>query len=210
MVRIVLESCGTRRDGNWTGVYWQVDAGDRAIQIEHSVPEAWAHLLPDPDNGDHILLATLLYAMEKGSSLEIRGSVSSKLLDGVEHLQEIWNRWRPDRYKKIDIHCQREQKRQPVAGEEGLTRTSGLFAFSGGVDATFTLMRHFYGDAGRQTVKPKAALLIQGFDIPYTSDHDYAGAFQRAGRILEECPSVDVIGLRTNSRDLNQGLEPVF
>lgn len=209
-MNIVLDPCGIRCDDNWTGVYWQVDAGDKAIQIEHSVPEAWAHLLPDPDNGDHILLATLLYAMEKGSSIEIRGSVSSKLLDGVEHLQEIWNRWRPERYKKIDIQCQSEQQRQPVAGEEGLTKTSGLFAFSGGVDATFTLMRHFNGDAGRQTVKPKAALLIQGFDIPYTSDHDYKGAYQRAGRILEECPGVDLIGLRTNSRSLGQGWEDSF
>lgn len=207
MVKIVLEPCGIRCDDNWTGVYWQVDAGDKAIQIEHSVPEAWAHILPDPDNGDHILLATLLYAMEKGSSLEIRGSVSSKLLDGVEHLQEIWNRWRPERYKKIDIQCQREQQRQPVAGEEGLTKSSGLFAFSGGVDATFTLMRHFYGDAGRQTVKPKAALLIQGFDIPYTSDHDYKGAFQRAEQILEECHGVRLIGMRTNSRAICQDWE---
>lgn len=210
MEKIILEPCGIRCDDNWTGVYWKVGAGDSAIQIEHSVHETWAHFLPEPDNGDHILLATLLYAMEKGTSLEIRGSVSSKLLDGVEHLQEIWNCWRPDRYKKIDIQCQREQQRQPVACEEGLTKTGGLFAFSGGVDATFTLMRHFYGDAGRQTVKPKAALLIQGFDIPYTSDHDYAGAFQRAGRILEECPGVDLIGLRTNSRALGQEWEDSF
>ena len=87
-MRLVIAPCGIRHDGNSTGIYWQVEAGDTAIQVEHSVQDTWAHFLPDPDNGDHILLATLLYAMAKGSSLEIRGSLSSKLLDGVEHLQE--------------------------------------------------------------------------------------------------------------------------
>lgn len=148
--------------------------------------------------------------MEKGASLDIRDSVSSKLLDGVEQLQEIWNRWRPERYKRINIQCEREQRRKSIRGKESLPRADGLFAFSGGVDATFTLMRHFYGDAGRQTVKLKAALLIQGFDIPYTSDQDYKGAYQRAGRILEECPGVDLIGLRTNSRALGQEWEDSF
>lgn len=207
---IILEPRGIRHVSDWDGVYWHVIAGDSTIDIEHSVQGSWAHLLPEDTNGDHILLALLLYAMERGATLDVRGSISSKLLDGVDHLQEIWSRWRPARYKKITIQCQCEQHRYRRPDCQGLPKTEGLFAFSGGVDATFTLMRHFYGDAGRQTVKPKAALLIQGFDIPYTANQDYAGAFQRAERILEECPGVDLIGLRTNSRVLGQDWEDSF
>ena len=203
-MRIVLEPCGIRPEGNWTGVYWQINTGDMGIQIEHSVPNALSTLLPEPDIADHILLTTLLYAMQQGASLDIRGSISSKVLDGCEHLQEVWSRWRPDRYKQIDIQFEREEQRQSVSCEAGLAKTGGLFAFSGGVDATFTLMRHYYGVAGRQTVKPKAALMVQGFDIPYSSDSDYERAVQRSTRILEECPGVKLIKLRTNSRGIDQ------
>jgi len=207
---IILEPRGIRHVSNWDGVYWKVIEGAHSIEIEHSVQSLWSHLLPEQANGDHILLATLFYAMEKGCTLDVRGSLSKKLLDGVDHLQEIWSRWRPDRYKKITIQCQNEQHRHRAPDGECLPKDKGLFAFSGGVDATFTLMRHFYRDAGRQTVKPKAALLIQGFDIPYTATRDYAGAFRSAERILEECPGVDLIGLRTNSRDLGQDWEDSF
>ena len=64
---IVLEPIGIRRNGRWEGIHWRMDVGGTSdIEIEHSVEDSWAGLLPDPTNADHILPATLLYAM-KGS-----------------------------------------------------------------------------------------------------------------------------------------------
>ena len=176
-MKITLESKGIQTQDDWTGIFWRVHAGDEApIDIEHSVKAPYKRLLPAEDNADHALAAVLLYAMEHDNSLEVKGSLSARLLDGIQNLQEIWSRWKPDRYKKISITCYQEVNRDKSTVDLKNDGKRGLFAFSGGVDATFSLMRHYYNEAVRLTIQPKSALLVQGFDIPYSADDEYAGA----------------------------------
>ena len=49
---------------------------------------------------------------------------------------------------------------------ETQTTRRGMFAFSGGVDGTFALLRHHKARAGLRTARPIGAMLIHGFDIP--------------------------------------------
>lgn len=97
--------------------------------------------MPEDDDCDAYLLATLLPAMQMRAAIHVHGSVSRELLANLTELQYVWNKWLPDRYFLIDIQvdCMREQDWH-VGG--------AIAAFSGGVDAQFTVYRHATGIAG--------------------------------------------------------------
>ena len=207
---VTIEPLGYRSDDQRTGVFWRVHSkGSPSIALEHAVMQPHAVLLPTEDNGDHALLTVLLHAMERGSSLNVEGSVSPKLLDGLERLQAVWNGWRPERYRQVDIQCQSELDRTLVPAKENAAE-SGLFAYSGGVDSVFTLLRHANRGAGRASVNPKAALFVHGFDIPLSSDEEFQGAYRRAQLMISDYPEIEIIRLRTNSRLITQSWEDSF
>lgn len=118
-------------------------------------------LLPPPSPlHDFALIATIFYAMRSGEPLHIAGPVSSILLQNIEEFQEAWALWRPADYRVIEVTADEERSCSLEAHKQG------VFAFSGGVDGTFALLRHYFKDAGKRTCKPKAMMLVHGFDIP--------------------------------------------
>ena len=202
---IQLASGGVTSNAGWTRMDWLMkglDSGD--FRLSHSVPPADSGLLGDPERGDHALCAVLLKAMESRRDIVVEGRVSPKLLDGLEILQAIWHRWRPNRYHPIAISADEESEATPVEGER-----PAIFAFSGGVDASFSLFRHLHGHAGRNNRTPGAALLVHGMDIPLDRDDFYNNAAARAKRMLEGT-GVRLIRMRTNSRQLRQNWEDSF
>ena len=202
-VRLTAEGFTTKAD--WTSVVWKLQGlGLEDFRLSHSVPEHDQDLLGEPDRGDHALCATLLKAMEQGHRIQVEGRVSPTLLEGLEDLQAIWHRWRPDRYRPIQITAEEEAEVTPLAGER-----SAVFAFSGGVDASYSLFRHLKGQAGRANREPGAALLVHGMDIPLDREDFYDRAAARAQSMLDGTP-VRLIRMRTNSRSLGQHWEDSF
>ena len=202
-VRLTAEGFTTKAD--WTSVVWKLQGlGLEDFRLSHSVPEHDQDLLGEPHRGDHALCATLLKAMEQGHRIQVEGRVSPTLLEGLEDLQAIWHRWRPDRYRPIEIAAEEESEAAPVAGER-----PAVFAFSGGVDASYSLFRHLKGQAGRANRKPGAAVLVHGMDIPLDREDFYDRAAARAQRMLDGTP-VRLIRMRTNSRALGQDWEDGF
>ena len=202
---VQIASGGLTSDSGWARIDWLLkglDVGD--FRLSHSVPDADSGLLGDPERGDHALCAVLLKAMESRRDIVVEGRVSPKLLDGLETLQAIWHRWRPNRYHPIAISADEESGATPVQGER-----PAIFAFSGGVDASFSLFRHLHGHAGRNNRTPGAALLVHGMDIPLDRDDFYKSAAARAERMLEGT-GVRLIRIRTNSRQLRQNWEDSF
>lgn len=201
-----LVGLGSFKESDWCGVAWALVDPDKknVFTLKHSVPEENAHLLPKDDRADHAVPSFLLYAMQQGVDLRVHGKVSPLLLDGLDTLQSIWQRWRPERYQPVEIIVDQELKANPVEGERG-----GLFAFSGGVDASFSLFRHLQQAAGRTNRKPSAALLVHGMDIPLDRTDFFDGALLRANRILDET-GVPLIPIRTNSRQLGLDWEDSF
>lgn len=202
---IQLASGGVTSDAGWTRMDWVLkglDVGD--FRLSHSVPPADSGLLGDPERGDHALCAVLLNAMESRRDILVEGRVSPKLLDGLETLQAIWHRWRPNRYHPIAISAAEESEATPVEGDR-----PAVFAFSGGVDASFSLFRHLQGHAGRNNRTPGGALLVHGMDIPLDRDDFYNNAAARAERTLEGT-GVRLIRMRANSRELRQRWEDSF
>ncbi len=188
----------TQRDG-WSQLSWELKwRGSESFLLNHAVREENAYLLAEPERGDHAIVAVLLWTMGKGYDLDVEGKVSPKLLDGLEKLQEIWHRWRPERYRKITINVEEEREPEVVSADR-----PAVFAFSGGVDASFTLFRHLQQEGGRNNKKPGAALIVQGMDIPIDRDDFYLSATERAQQILSET-TVPLIGLKANPKGLGQ------
>src|SRR5262245_36307721 len=85
--------------------------------------------------GDAPLAAALLPAMLRGEPLEVerRAPVSPRLLDGIDTLQDIFRTWYPF-LQKVPVRA--EPAEAPVLNP-------GVASFfSGGVDGTYTFLKH--------------------------------------------------------------------
>ncbi|EPR30570.1 hypothetical protein dsat_1292 [Alkalidesulfovibrio alkalitolerans DSM 16529] len=202
---LTLKPMGRRTEAGWTNLEWLLDGyGEDGFVLRHSVREADQHLMGDPERGDHALATVLLWAMRRDLAIRVEGLVSPKLLDGLDVLQSIWERWRPYRYHHVDISVANEAEAGPVSPEH-----PAIFAFSGGVDGAFSFFRHLNGQAGRNTHRPAAALLVHGMDIPLERDDFYINAASRAERMLDGT-GVPLIWERTNARKLGMNWEDSY
>lgn len=147
--------------------------------------------------GDPFLIATILHWMRESCNVHVHASVSEEVLAGLTEWQGAWARWLPKTYRSITISADKVRADPPCG-------TKGIVAFSGGVDASYTVRRHVTGSAGWQTVDIASALLVHGFDIPLGHVASFGVAKQRAQRILDDT-NLDLVVLATNLRDL--GLE---
>ncbi len=201
---LVLSPLGIKYERGWQELVWNIsDKKFKNYEISHSVPDIKGFRLEDSNRGDHAVLAVLLHAMQQRSDIIIEGKVSPKLLEGLERLQAIWNRWRPERYHLITIKPEEESEL-----ELGHDRPA-IFAFSGGVDASFSLFRHLRRHSGRNTRKPGGALLIHGMDIPLEQEDFFIRAAERAERMLVDT-NVPLFRMRTNTRLIGQNWEDSF
>ncbi len=146
----------------------------------------------------------MLWAMEKGRPVHYHGQVSPMLLAGLEDIQRIWQRWRPGRYRIVAMTADEETAvpQEPRSG-------GGLFAFSGGVDGAFSLFRHLRSELGRVTITPRAALLVQGFDIPPEQVTTFESASRQVAKMLEPT-GVPLLEISSDFRRLGQHWEDSF
>jgi len=150
--------------------------------------------MPEDNNCDSYLLATLLPAMQLRAAIRVHGSVSHELLANLTELQYVWNKWLPERYFIIDIQVDRIRARDVQV--EG-----AIAAFSGGVDAQFTAYRHATGRAGYATRDIKAGVFVHGFDIPLDDTEGFDSAVEIATKVLSDI-NVDLLPVKTNVRAL--------
>ncbi|MGH7844652.1 MAG: O-methyltransferase, partial [Candidatus Binatia bacterium] len=130
------------------------------------------------------------------TDLTIHGEVSPSLLRNLEEFQVAWNCWLPEQYARIEItaDCEREEPEINLPND-------AVAAFSGGVDSAFTIFRHRKGLCGRLRRDVRAAIMIQGFDIPLNQAYMFQRALNRSERILASL-GVELIPVSTNLREL--------
>ena len=202
---LILVPQGIRSQDGWQSLAWKLASPDLPnCVLTHSVMDVHAHLFSPPDRADHAVVAALLWAMKNRHDIVVEGKVSPRLLDSLETLRAIWCRWRPNTYHRIDISVQEECEIETTSGQR-----PALFAFSGGIDASFSLFRHLNGAAGRNTYKPGAGLFVHGMDIPLNREDFFQKATERSERILADT-NVPLIRMRTNSRILDMDWEHSF
>jgi hypothetical protein len=104
------------------------------------------------DDSDPFVVALLLLAMQNGEDIEVKGTLSRKVYEGMERYQQIFHDWFPDRFRLIDVRCSQLRDDFP-AGSTGCGA-----AFSGGVDSFYTFL----------SLKEKLThtIFMAGFDMP--------------------------------------------
>ncbi len=137
--------------------------------------------LPPPlQTLDFAVIAGIFTAMRLGRDLHVCGPVSKSLLSNMEDFQETWNIWLPELYHII--HVSADEEIEP----EVTTNKRGVFAFSGGLDSTFSILRHHTKTVGRRVVEPATAVLINGFDLDLENTKSMEIASASAHKILDQ------------------------
>jgi hypothetical protein len=147
-------------------------------------------------HADTFVVGTLFTAMRIGHPVHVHGTVSSSLLRNLEEFQAVWARWYPSRYTAVDITADRES-----TDFLSSQRDRAIFGFSGGVDSTFTLYRHFHKLAGRRSRNLGAGLLVHGFDVALSEQASF-DAISNQARLLLSQFGIELISIATNFREL--------
>jgi hypothetical protein len=143
---------------------------------------------------DGFVLGVLLHAMDVGEPLWVHGPMSRTALYNLEELQSFWRRWRPRRYKHIEIRPEAIvdlERRKPIR--------RAMATFSGGADSTFTLLRHGKRRLRSASYELGAALLVHGFDVDLANTVHFERLVERLKPFLDEC-GLDLRIIRTNIR----------
>lgn len=125
---------------------------------------------------------TLPVAMRLGRDLHIKGSVDRRALDGAVRAQETLVRWWPQWLKSVDVTV--DQATSSPESSDGI----GL-AFSGGVDAFHSLLKH------RDEVSH--LWFVHGFDVPLWRT-DLRSAITRHLSSVAEATGQELVEVVTN------------
>jgi len=168
--------------------------GKSSIRLWYRIPAEYKDGLTD--RADPFVIGFLFPAMQTGRPVLVRGTVSPSLLRNLEEFMAVWQAWRPDRYRQVEIIPDQEEE-----AVEGPGNGEAVMPFSGGVDSCFTAWRHRKALAGRRSTNLTAGVFIHGFDIPLRNNRSFI-LFQRRKEKLLGSIGMTLIPLATNFRDL--------
>jgi hypothetical protein len=140
---------------------------------------------------DAHVLPAVFYAMERGEPLRVHGVLSRSFMRNIEELQLAWCCWKPERYQRIQVIPDHVVDARRIGNERAIS------AFSGGVDATFTAIRHANSkDPSRYHLTD--VLMVHGFDISLSNPEHFRRLRQRVKPLIDELGLV-LNTVRTNS-----------
>lgn len=145
---------------------------------------------------DGNVFGVLLYAMSIGQPFHLHGPITQTAIRNMEEFQNIWLRWKPQDYKRIDIIADRI-----ITIHKHTNPEKAVVAFSGGVDALFTTLEHTQRLPEHLRYPVKSALMVHGFDVDIYNYDDFNGLQERVKPFLDEV-GIDLRTVRTNSREL--------
>lgn len=127
------------------------------------------------------VFAVIFKAMECGEDLLIDLPLTLKGIYNINYIIEAWHNYFPQKYKRIKLIANN------IYSSINAKNNTAISAFSGGVDACFTLMRHNKNDWGPQlSFQLKNILCVQGFDVPSNKKHEYQELLKRISPIFEQ------------------------
>jgi hypothetical protein len=135
----------------------------------------------EPEVLDGFVFGIIFLAMETGYPLRVHGKLSLSALYNLAEFQRAWACWLPERYSTVEII--------PDSIEDLTTKPKpncAISAFSGGVDSTFTAIRHGRQQLGNASYPLKDVILVHGFDVPLNREESFAKLFQRLNPLIEE------------------------
>lgn len=168
----------------------QVDTLTLWFQFDKSVTP------PSDDDCDSYLLAIIMDAMSEGREIYVKGSVSSELLSNLCEFQAAWHKWLPNIYSQIDVKA--DYIRDDVNKVPG-----AICAFSGGVDAIFSVWRHSQSKFSHRSQKINFCSIVHGFDIPIEDEAAFNNARNRSQEALSDL-GIELKAIKTNHRQVSR------
>ena len=162
-------------DATYRAISLQPDDSADTVSVTYWVDSK----LGDPVTFDGFVFAILLYAMRLGRTLRVHGPMSRSALYNLQDLQAVWSRWRPERYCRITI-----EPDSIVDLERLKPGRRAIAAFSGGVDGTFTALRHASRAAGTASFNLDSVVMVHGFDVTLDRADDFARLVERTEPLL--------------------------
>lgn len=180
-----------------------VEESGETRRIWFRFPRDYASLLTR--RADPFVIATTIFALRRYRRLHVHGPVSDGLFANLAEFQAAFAAFHNLPRAEPVVYSASETM-QPAGPSR---RTTGITAFSGGVDSCFSVYRH----TPLSTLEPKrtigAALMMHGFDIPLEQPAVFARSAERSRQMTDEA------GLRwfsgaTNLRTLPVPWEETF
>jgi hypothetical protein len=149
---------------------------------------------------DGYLFAVLTLAMYGCDRIRVLGPVSATALRNAHAYMEAWHSWVPSAYRPVDIEAQRVVDDTDIEREVVASRPrSAVAAFTGGVDSTFTALRHAARTNHPWRHPLTDAVFVHGFDVPLDDHAGFTRQFDHARATLDQL-GVQLHVVRTNSR----------
>lgn len=129
---------------------------------------------------DGFVAGIIFAAMESGEDLDVMQSMTLKGVQNLTHFIEAWGNLLPQQYKKIKINAHQ------IIEPNSVKTNAAVSAFSGGVDACFSLIRNAESDWKNGAFDIQYVLGVQGFDIPKEKYAEYDELMKRVSPIYEQ------------------------
>ncbi len=187
----------TEQDGQTTYAASTTDPQNKTHTLWFKIPTEFSSYVTH--TADPFIVGFLFPALQWRRPLHVRAQASPTLLRNLEKYMAIWHAWKHETYQPIHITADDESEPPPPTHP-----SESIMAFSGGLDATFTALRHHQKLAGRQTHNITAGLTIHGFDIwldEPNSDAMYQGLLTHCKHITTDL-NMQIIPIQTNYHDL--------
>jgi hypothetical protein len=134
---------------NYVDVVYPASMGRAGGSMRVEFQHVGIDKVPKPLVLDGYMFGLLLLALERADRLVVKGPISAKALRNAQLLSEAWHCWQPDRYHTIDIVPEAIIDDYALKlGSKPKRGSAAIAAFSGGVDSTFTALRHAGGYLG--------------------------------------------------------------
>lgn len=171
----------------WAATHHTPGGASRTIRFEGGPRERQRRT----GRGDPFLLAILHAALVEGAPLRVRGApISPTLLVNLDELQHAFHAW----YDLPRIDIQADEERDEIPGHDA----PAIAAFSGGIDAAFTVHRHLTPGTGRRR-RLGAAVLVHGFDVKPDDAEGFRRVAVRASALLDGT-GLELLAVRTDLR----------
>ncbi len=171
-----------------------VGPGARRLDLWWRIPGVDS--LPAPPVLDSLLGGPLLWAAMAGQDVVVHGPVSRGGHYNLNQLIEIRQRLAPERYPRVI-----EMRPESVVDvtRDPQEPSKAVAALSGGLDSTFTAVRHGLGLAGEATIPLATLVMVHGFDAP-VERMDQFDAMRRRAEPLVKLTDIPLHVVRTNSK----------
>jgi hypothetical protein len=190
MNHLVL-SIDHRAEGNATHRTLKLDGDGVSVRCEFHLPGLE---LPPPRCLDGFLIGILFRLLSGRRPVHVDGALTKTCLRNVTELQGAWSLWRPGKYAPFPITA------RELIDTDLPSIKSAVCAFSGGVDSGFSLVRHAGKLLGEASLPVRSAVLVHGFDIPFSNTESFERIAARCRSNVEPF-GIDLITIRTNIRE---------